>query len=140
VASYTHSVTLVGVGIADLREVANDQTFEVLRLLADLRPHRREPIPAWSAACTWSCWTASRRGDMEHVRGPGPLAPGSCPGRRPGMEHRRGVALELVADLEPFYVRKKAVNKELVGMVRQAGTRPLAASALRRAPVAGRGR
>lgn len=35
---------------------------------------------------------------------------------------RKRVALELVADLERVYARKKAANKELAALIKQAGT------------------
>jgi hypothetical protein len=70
-----HSVALVGVRMAGLREVVNDQALEVLRLLAD----RRRPIgvdhPHGLPAAPDLAGAASRRGETEPVRRPGPPAP-----------------------------------------------------------------
>jgi transposase len=122
-----HSVALVGVRMAGLREVACDQTLEVLRLLADRRrrigeDHTRmvcqlhrillELLPGGakrdlSAAQARRLLAAVRPGD-------------------PAGKTRKRVAMELVTDLERIYARKKAANKELVELVRQTGTGLLA--------------
>ena len=57
--------------------------------------------------------------------------------------HDAALAVELVADLERVYARKKAANKELVALIRRdrhRAARPARHRPLRRRPAAGRGR
>lgn len=118
-----HSIALAGVRMRGLREVVSDQALEVLRLLADRRrrigaDHTRmvcqlhqillELLPggakkALSAAQARKLLTTVRPKDT-------------------AGKIRKRVALELVADLERLYARKKAANRELAELVKAAGT------------------
>ncbi len=121
-----HSIALVGVRMAGLREVVSDQALEVLRLLVDRRrigeDHTRmvcqldrillELLPGGAKR---DLSAAQARRLLAAVR-PADVA----------AKTRKRVAMELVADLERVYARKKAANKELVELVRQTGTGLLA--------------
>jgi transposase len=122
-----HSIALVGVRMGGLREVVNDETLEVLRLLVDRRrrigqDHTRmvsqlhqlllELIPGGAKR---DLSAAQARALLAAVR------PKDVAGKT-----RKRVAMELVVDLERVYTRKKAANKELVELVRQTGTGLLA--------------
>jgi transposase len=121
-----HSIALIGVRMRGLREVVSDQALEVLRLLADRRrrigeDHTRmvcqlhqillELLPggakkALSAAQARKLLTTVRPKDT-------------------AGKIRKRAALELVADLERLYARKKAASKELTELVKVTGTRLL---------------
>lgn len=118
-----HSIALVGVRMTGLREVVNDETLEVLRLLVDRRrrigeDHTRmvcqlhqlllELLPGGAKR---DLSAAQARRLLSTVR------PTDVAGKT-----RKRVALELVVDLERVYARKKAANKELVQLVKQTGT------------------
>jgi transposase len=118
-----HSIALVGVRMAGLREVVNDQALEVLRLLADRRrrigeDHTRmvcqlhqlllELIPGGAKK---DLLAAQARRLLAGVR------PKDVAGKT-----RKRVAGELVADLERLYRRKKEANKELIALVKATGT------------------
>ena len=118
-----HSIALVGVRMAGLREVVNDETVEVLRLLVDRRrrigeDHTRmvcqlhqlllELIPGGAKR---DLSAAQARKLLARVR------PKDAAGKT-----RKRVAMELVVDLERVYARKRAANKELVELVKQTGT------------------
>jgi transposase len=118
-----HPIALVGVRMRGLREVAGDQTLEVLRLLADRRrrigeDHTRmicqlhqillELLPGGAKKALSA---AQARKLLTTVR------PKDAAGKI-----RKRVALELVADLERLYARKKAANKELIELVKATGT------------------
>jgi hypothetical protein len=47
-----HSIALLGVRMAGLRQVVNDETLEVLRLLVDRRRRIGETTPGWYASFT----------------------------------------------------------------------------------------
>jgi transposase len=118
-----HSIALVGVRMAGLRQVVNDETLEVLRLLVDRRrrigeDHTRmvcqlhllllELIPGGAKK---DLSAAQARHLLATVR------PKDAAGKT-----RKRVALEMVRDLERLYARKKAANKELVELVKTTGT------------------
>jgi transposase len=118
-----HSIALVGVRMTGLREVVNDETLEVLRLLVDRRrrigeDHTRmvcqlhqlllELLPGGAKK---DLSAAQARRLLETVR------PKDVAGKT-----RKRVAMELVVDLERVYARKKAANKELIELVKQTGT------------------
>jgi len=118
-----HSIALVGVRMAGLRQVVNDETLEVLRLLVDRRrrigeDHTRmvcqlhvlllELIPGGAKK---DLSAAQARQLLATVR------PKDAAGKT-----RKRVALELVRDLERLYARKKAANKELVELVKVTRT------------------
>lgn len=119
-----HSIALVGVRMRGLREVDGDQTPGVLRLLADRRrrigeDHTRmicqlhqillELLPGGAKKALSA---AQARKLLTTVR------PKDAAGKI-----RKRVALELAADLERLYARKKAASKELAGLVKATGTR-----------------
>jgi transposase len=118
-----HSIALVGVRMTGLREVVNDETLEVLRLLVDRRrrigeDHTRmvcqlhqlllELLPGGAKK---DLSAAQARRLLVTVR------PKDVAGKT-----RKRVAMELVVDLERVYARKKAANKELIELVKQTGT------------------
>lgn len=118
-----HSIALVGVRISGLHPVVNDAQLEVLRLLVDRRRrigddhivkvcqlHRilLELIPGGAQK---SLSAAQARRLLAGVR------PKDVVGKT-----RKRVALELVEDLERIYARKKAADKELIALVREART------------------
>jgi transposase len=118
-----HSIALVGVRMSGLRELVNDETLEVLRLLVDRRrrigrDHTRmvsqlhvlllELIPGGAKR---DLSAAQARALLAAVR------PKDLAGKT-----RKRVAMELVVDLERVYARKKAANKELIELVKQTGT------------------
>jgi transposase len=122
-----YSVALVGVRMAGLREVVNDQTLEVLRLLVDRR--RRIGEDHTRMVCQL------HRILLELLPGGAKRDLSAAQARRllaavrpadPAGKTRKRVAMELVVDLERVYARKKAANKELVELVRQTGTGLLA--------------
>jgi transposase len=122
-----HSIALVGVRMAGLREVVNDETLEVLRLLADRRrrigeDHTRMVCQLHRILLELLPGGAKR--DLSAAQARRLLAtvrPADLAGKT-----RKRVAMELVTDLERVYARKKAANKELVELVRQTGTGLLA--------------
>jgi transposase len=118
-----HSIALVGVRMSGLRDVVNDQTLEVLRLLVDRRrrigeDHTRmvcqlhqlllELLPGGAKK---DLSAAQARRLLADVR------PKDTAGKT-----RKRVAIELVVDLERVYRRKKEANKELVELVKATGT------------------
>jgi transposase len=122
-----YSVALVGVRMAGLREVVSDQALEVLRLLADRR--RRIGEDHTRMVCQL------HRVLLELLPGGAKRDLSAAQARRllaavrpadPAGKTRKRVAMELVADLERVYARKKAANNELAGLVRQTGTGLLA--------------
>jgi transposase len=122
-----HSVALVGVRMAGLREVASDQTLEVLRLLADRRrrigeDHTRMVCQLHQILLELLPGGAKR--DLSAAQARRLLA--AVRPADPAGKTRKRVAMELVADLERVYARKKAASKELVELVRQTGTGLLA--------------
>src|SRR3954465_4108849 len=113
----------VGGRMGGLRQVVNDQALEVLRLLVDRRrrigeDHTRmvcqlhvlllELIPGGAKK---DLSAAQARKLLATVR------PKDVAGKT-----RKRVALELVADLERLYARKKAANKELAQLRAPPGT------------------
>jgi transposase len=118
-----HSIALVGVRMAGLRQVVNDETLEVLRLLVDRRrrigeDHTRMVCQLYQILLELIPGGAKR--DLSAAQARKLLA-----GVRPkdaASKTRKRVALELVVDLERVYARKKAANKELVELVKQTGT------------------
>lgn len=113
--------------MAGLWEVVNDQTLEVLRLLADRR--RRIGADHTRMVCRL------HRILLELLPGGAKRNLAAAQARRllaaarpadPAGKTRKRVAMELVADLERVYARKKAANKELVELVKRTGTGLLA--------------
>jgi transposase len=118
-----HSIALVAVRMTGLREVVNDETLEVLRLLVDRRrrigeDHTRMVCQLHQLLLALLPGGAKR--DLSAAQARKLLAtvrPTDVAGKT-----RKRVALELVVDLERVYARKKAANKELVQLVKQTGT------------------
>jgi len=118
-----HSIALVAVRMTGLREVVNDETLEVLRLLVDRRrrigeDHTRMVCQLHQLLLELLPGGAKR--DLSAAQARKLLAtvrPTDVAGKT-----RKRVALELVVDLERVYARKKAANKELVALVKQTGT------------------
>ncbi len=122
-----HSVALVGVRMAGLREVVSDQSLEVLRLLAGRRrrigeDHTRMVCQLHRILLELLPGGAKR--DLSAARARRLLA--AVRPADPAGKIRKRVAMELVADLERVYARKKEANKELAELVRQTGTGLLA--------------
>ena len=118
-----HSIALVGVQMAVLREVVNDETLGVLRLLVDRRrrigqDHTRMVSQLHQLLLELIPGGAKRDLSAAQAR---VLLAGVRPKDVAGKTRKR-VALELVVDLERVYARKKAANKELVELVKQTGT------------------
>jgi transposase len=122
-ATDAHSVALVGVRMAGLRPVVDDQQLAVLRVLVDRRrvlgeDHTRmvsqlhhlllELIPGGAKK---DLSAAQAKVLLAKVR------PRDVAGKA-----RRRVAAELIADLERIYARKKAANKELLELLTATGT------------------
>jgi transposase len=122
-ATDAHSIALVGVRMAGLRPVVNDEQLAVLRVLVDRRralgeDHTRmvsqlhhlllELIPGGAKK---DLSAAQARKLLAAVR------PRDVAGKA-----RRRVAAELVSDLERIYARKKAANKELSLLLAATGT------------------
>ena len=118
-----HSIALVAVRMTGLREVVNDETLEVLRLLVDRRrrigeDHTRMVCQLHQLLLELLPGGAKR--DLSAAQA-GKLLATVRPTDVAGKTRKR-VALELVVDLERVYARKKAANKELVQLVKQTGT------------------
>ena len=118
-----HSIALAGVRMTGLREVVNDQTLEVLRLLADRR--RRIGEDHTRMVCQLhqlllELLPGGAKKDLSAAQARRLLA-----GVRPkdvAAKTRKRVAWELVVDLERLYRRKKEANKELIALVKATGT------------------
>jgi hypothetical protein len=109
--------------VSGLREVVVDQTLEVLRLLPDRRcrigeDHTRLVCPLHVLLLELIPGGAKKDLSAAQAR---VLLAAVRPKDAAGKTRKR-VALELVADLERTYARKKAANKELVELVKTTGT------------------
>jgi len=118
-----HSIALVAVRMTGLREVVNDETLEVLRLLVDRRrrigeDHTRMVCQLHQLLLALLPGGAKRDLSAAQAR---KLLATVRPTDVAGTTRKR-VALELVVDLERVYARNKAANKELVQLVKQTGT------------------
>jgi transposase len=118
-----HCIARVAVRMTGLREVVNNETLEVLRLLVDRRRrigqdhtrmvcqlHQRllELLPGGAKR---DLSAAQARKLLSTVR------PTDVAGKT-----RKRVALELAVDLERVYAPKKAANNQLIALVKQTGT------------------
>ena len=118
-----HSIALVGVRMGGLREVINEQSLEVLRLLVDRRrrigaDHTRMISQLHQLLLELLPGGAKR--DLSAAQARVLLA--SVRPKDTASKTRKRVAMELVVDLERIYRRKKEANKELVALVKQTGT------------------
>jgi transposase len=118
-----HSIALVGVRMGGLREVVNDQTLAVLRLLVDRRrrigsDHTRMICQLHQVLLELLPGGAKKNLSAAQAR---VLLAGVRP-KDQASKTRKRVAMELVVDLERVYQRKKQANKELVELVKATGT------------------
>jgi transposase len=118
-----HSIALVGARMTGLRHVVNNESLEVLRLLADRR--RRIGADHTRMVCQLhvlllELLPGGAKKDLSAAQARKLLA-GVRPKDVAGKTRKR-VALELVVDLERACARKKAANKELVALIKQTGT------------------
>src|SRR5262245_36464056 len=125
-----HSIALVAVRMTGLREVVNNETLEVLRLLVDRRrrigeDHTRMVYQLHQLLLELRPGGAKRDLSAAQAR---KLLSTVRPKDAAGKTRKR-VALELVVDLERVYARRKAANKELVELVKQTGTGLLTSTA-----------
>jgi transposase len=122
-ATDAHSVALVGTRMSGLRPVVADADREVLRILVDRRRSIGEEhtykVNQLHALLLELIPGGAKR-DLSAAQARKILA-GVRPRDVPGKTRKR-VAVELVADLERLYARKKAANKELTALLRQTGT------------------
>ena len=122
-ATDAHSVALVGVRIAGLRPVVNDEQLEVLRVLVDRRgrladEHTRKTSQLHHLLLELIPGGAKK--DLSAAQAKALLAkvrPRDLVGKT-----RRRAAAELIEDLERIYTRKKAADKELRELVAATGT------------------
>jgi hypothetical protein len=106
-----HSIALVGVRMAGLRQVVNDETLEVLRLLVDRR--RRIGEDHTRMVCQLHVLLlelipGGAKKDLSAAQARQLLA--TVRPKDAAAKTRKRVALELVRDLERLYARKKAAN------------------------------
>jgi transposase len=128
-ATDAHSVALVGVRMAGLRPVVDDEQLEVLRLLVDRRralgeEHTRKVSQLH--ALLLELIPGGAKKDLSAAQAKKLLA-GVRPRDVVGKTRKR-VAAELVADLERIHARKKAADQELRELVAPTGTAPIDAS------------
>jgi transposase len=121
-----HSIALVGVRMGGLREVVNDETLEVLRLLVDRRrrigeDHTRMVCQLHVLLLELIPGGAKRDLSAAQAR---VLLAGVRPKDLAGKTRKR-VAMEFVVDLERVYLRKKTANKELIALIKQTSTKLL---------------
>jgi transposase len=127
-----------------LRHVVNDESLEVLRLLAGRRPRIGEDhtrMVCQLHVLLLELLPGGAKKDLSAAQARTLLA-GVRPKDVAGKTRKR-VALELVVDLERVYARKKAANKELAALNqtgRHRAVRPARHRPIRRRPAAGRGR
>jgi transposase len=122
-ATDAHSVALVGTRMSGLRPVVNNEQLEVLRLLVDRRrsigeEHTRRVSQLHALLLELIPGGAKR--DLSAAQARKLLA--SVRPRDLVGKTRKRVAVELVADLERLYARKKAANKELIELIKETGT------------------
>lgn len=122
-ATDAHSVALVGVRMAGLRPVINDEQLAVLRVLVDRRrslgeDHTRMVSQLHHLLLELIPGGAKR--DLSAAQAKALLA--EVRPRDAAGKTRRRVAAELISDLERIYARKKAADKELRALVAATGT------------------
>jgi transposase len=125
-ATDAHSVALVGVRMAGLRPVVNDEQLAVLRVLVDRcrslgEDHTRMVSQLHHLLLELIPGGAKR--DLSAAQAKTLLA--KVRPRDAAGKTRRRVAAELISDLERIYARKKAADKELRALVAATGTRLL---------------
>jgi len=122
-ATDAHSVALVGTRMAGLRPVVSDAQLEVLQLLVDRRrsigdEHTRKVSQLHRILLEMLPGGAKKYLSAAQARA---LLSTARPRDEVGKTRKR-VAMELVADLERIYTRKKAADKELKELVAATGT------------------
>lgn len=122
-ATDAHSIALVGVRMAGLRPVANNDQLAILRMLVDRRRSIGEDHTRMTSQLhqlLLDLIPGGAKKDLSAAQAKVLLA-----GVRPRDEvgkMRRRIAAELIADLERLYQRKKAANKELLALLKATGT------------------
>ncbi len=122
-ATDAHSVALVGVRMAGLRPVVDDEQLAVLRVLADRRralgeDHSR--IVSQLHHLLLELIPGGAKKDLSAAQAKALLA--KVRPRDVAGKVRRRVAAELIADLERIQARKKAADKELRELVAATGS------------------
>jgi transposase len=122
-ATDAHSVALVGIRMAGLRPVVDDQQLAVIRVLADRRrslgeEHTRKVSQLHHLLLELIPGGAKK--DLSAAQAKTLLAKVRL--RDAAGKTRRRVAAELVGDLERIHTRKKAADKELRELVAATGT------------------
>lgn len=122
-ATDAHSIALVGVRMAGLRRVVDDEQLAVIRVLADRRRSLGEDhtrITSQLHHLLLELIPGGAKKDLSAAQAKALLAkvrPRDTVGKT-----RRRVAAELIGDLERIYARKKAADKELRVLVAATGT------------------
>ncbi|WP_256796462.1 IS110 family transposase [Terrabacter sp. Ter38] len=122
-ATDAHSIALVGVRMAGLRPVVDDEQLAVLRVLADRRRALGEDHTRMTSQLhhlLLELIPGGAKKDLSAAQAKKLLA--TVRPRDVAGKARRRVAAELVADLERIYARKKAANKELTELLSATGT------------------
>lgn len=122
-ATDAHSIALVGVRMAGLRPVVDDEQLAVLRVLADRRRTLGEDHTRMVSQLhhlLLELIPGGAKKDLSAAQAKKLLA--TVRPRDVAGKARRRVAAELVADLERIYARKKAANKELTELLAVTGT------------------
>jgi transposase len=129
--SDAHSIALVGVRMAGLRRVVNDETLEVLRLLVDRRHcrslDRRGPHPDGLPAARAGARADPGRREEGPVGCAGPTVAGDRPGRRtpparPASGSRWSWCAISNGSTQGRRQRTAEANVELVELVKTTGT------------------
>ncbi|MGO4664540.1 IS110 family transposase [Terrabacter sp. 2TAF16] len=122
-ATDAHSIALVGVRLAGLRPVVDDEQLAVLRVLADRRRALGEDHTRMTSQLhhlLLELIPGGAKKDLSAAQAKKLLA--TVRPRDVAGKARRRVAAELVSDLERIYARKKAANKELSQLLSATGT------------------
>ena len=122
-ATDAHSIALVGVRMAGLRPVVNDEQLAVLRVLVDRRRALGEDHTRMVSQLhhlLLELIPGGAKKDLSAAQAKKLLA--TVRPRDVAGKARRRVAAELVTDLERIYQRKKAANKELSQLLAATGT------------------
>ncbi|MFZ1176519.1 MAG: IS110 family transposase [Mycobacterium sp.] len=122
-ATDAHSIALVGVRMAGLRPVVNDEQLAVLRVLVDRRRALGEDHTRMVSQLhhlLLELIPGGAKKDLSAAQAKKLLA--TVRPRDVAGKARRRVAAELVSDLERIYARKKAANKELSQLLAATGT------------------
>ena len=122
-ATDAHSIALVGVRMAGLRPVVDDEQLAVLRVLVDRRRALGEDHTRMVSQLhhlLLELIPGGAKKDLSAAQAKKLLA--TVRPRDVAGKARRRVAAELVSDLERIYARKKAANKELSQLLAATGT------------------